>query len=418
MVSSKTPSASGKGKNLKQGTLFSFFSKKPGSADPKSTKSVARTTTSDITPAAAKTSSVTPPSSSAASSQPSSSPTCEIQQPWQQVEVGMRIAVYWKDDRQYYNAKVTARKSSRKSEVTLRYDDGEVECLDLATETFRILKDDEEPAKKKRRVGPHDESDEELEFEDDIEDKDDDEAYEDRSESEDEEDVEEAKQWVKDDEDEDVFIDTDEEEEKKPKKRTTNNKVKVTHVTPSTSTKTPAPRKLDSKFSSLTPTPSSKQTPRPSLSESLHSAASSETGAPMPYVDGQCNSAGSHVHNHLKFLRNPTDSKGLSPTDPDYDPHTLKVDWEELKRHITVSQAVEQWWNIKSQYFDTVLLFKTGKFYEMFHMDADIGVNLLEFQYMKGLFLRIVLRCLLLSVLSHLASASSSSRQDCSRWLS
>jgi hypothetical protein len=29
-----------------------------------------------------------------------------------------------------------------------------------------------------------------------------------------------------------------------------------------------------------------------------------------------------------------------------------------------------QWWDIKSQYFDTVLLFKTGKFYELYHMDA------------------------------------------------
>jgi len=49
-----------------------------------------------------------------------------------------------------------------------------------------------------------------------------------------------------------------------------------------------------------------------------------------------------------------------------------------------VSPAQKQWWDIKSQYADSVLLFKTGKFYEMFHDDADVGVKVLGFVYMKG----------------------------------
>ena len=32
---------------------------------------------------------------------------------------------------------------------------------------------------------------------------------------------------------------------------------------------------------------------------------------------------------------------------------------------------------------DTVLLFKVGKFYEMYHMDAEIGVRNLGFSFMK-----------------------------------
>lgn len=43
-----------------------------------------------------------------------------------------------------------------------------------------------------------------------------------------------------------------------------------------------------------------------------------------------------------------------------------------------------QWWDLKARYFDTVLLFKTGKFYELFHMDADLGVSVTDFAYMKG----------------------------------
>ena len=37
--------------------------------------------------------------------------------------------------------------------------------------------------------------------------------------------------------------------------------------------------------------------------------------------------------------------------------------------------AHQQWWAFKAQHFDTVLLFKMGKFYETFHMDADAMVE-------------------------------------------
>jgi DNA mismatch repair protein MSH6 len=33
---------------------------------------------------------------------------------------------------------------------------------------------------------------------------------------------------------------------------------------------------------------------------------------------------------------------------------------------------------------DTVLFFKVGKFYELFHMDADVGFSELDLIYMKG----------------------------------
>ena len=33
---------------------------------------------------------------------------------------------------------------------------------------------------------------------------------------------------------------------------------------------------------------------------------------------------------------------------------------------------------------DTILFFKVGKFYELFHMDADVGMSELDLIYMKG----------------------------------
>jgi len=45
-----------------------------------------------------------------------------------------------------------------------------------------------------------------------------------------------------------------------------------------------------------------------------------------------------------------------------------------------------QWWVLKQDNFDCVLFFKVGKFYELYHMDADVGVNELGFTYMRGEF--------------------------------
>ena len=45
---------------------------------------------------------------------------------------------------------------------------------------------------------------------------------------------------------------------------------------------------------------------------------------------------------------------------------------------------MKQWFEFKCNNFDTVLFFKVGKFYELFHMDADIGFKELDLIFMKG----------------------------------
>lgn len=44
---------------------------------------------------------------------------------------------------------------------------------------------------------------------------------------------------------------------------------------------------------------------------------------------------------------------------------------------------MKQWWDIKAKYFDSVIFIKLGKFYELYHMDATIGVNELNLIYMN-----------------------------------
>ena len=76
------------------------------------------------------------------------------------------------------------------------------------------------------------------------------------------------------------------------------------------------------------------------------------------------NPAGSHVHNHLKFLMPEyrRDAKRRSMSDAGYEKRTLWVDRAELEKHCgKLTDGVQQWWDLKAQYYDTVLLFKTGK---------------------------------------------------------
>lgn len=115
-----------------------------------------------------------------------------------------------------------------------------------------------------------------------------------------------------------------------------------------------------------------------------------QSTAPPKPIAKTVNQAGSHFHNHLTFFTSGRrDMNKHAPNHPDYSPRTLLVDYNELERKHkeiggTLSPAQRQWWDIKCHYADTVLLFKTGKFYEMFHDDADVGVAHLDFNYMSG----------------------------------
>uniref|UniRef100_A0A0N4ZMM9 DNA mismatch repair protein n=1 Tax=Parastrongyloides trichosuri TaxID=131310 RepID=A0A0N4ZMM9_PARTI len=88
-------------------------------------------------------------------------------------------------------------------------------------------------------------------------------------------------------------------------------------------------------------------------------------------------------HLNFKFLKpeNIKDINGRRPDDPEYDCKTLYVPPDFLKEQ---TPGHKQWWTIKSKNFDTVLLFKIGKFYELYHMDAIIGHEQLGLIYMRG----------------------------------
>ncbi|XP_069811021.1 DNA mismatch repair protein Msh6 [Dendropsophus ebraccatus] len=88
-------------------------------------------------------------------------------------------------------------------------------------------------------------------------------------------------------------------------------------------------------------------------------------------------------HDKLEWLQDGRrkDAKRRRQNDEDYDPGTLYVPDDFLNK---CTPGMRKWWQLKSQHFDTVIFYKVGKFYELYHMDAVIGVNELGLMFMKG----------------------------------
>lgn len=88
-------------------------------------------------------------------------------------------------------------------------------------------------------------------------------------------------------------------------------------------------------------------------------------------------------HEKLEWLQDGKrkDAQRKRQSDENYDPTTLYVPEDFLNR---TTPGMRRWWQLKSEMFDTVLFYKVGKFYELYHMDAVIGVNELGLTFMKG----------------------------------
>ncbi|TNV85716.1 hypothetical protein FGO68_gene17605 [Halteria grandinella] len=73
------------------------------------------------------------------------------------------------------------------------------------------------------------------------------------------------------------------------------------------------------------------------------------------------------------------DANQRRPSDPNYDPTTLYIppgEWAGF------SPAMRQFWKVKCRYFDSIIFFKLGKFYEIFYEDALICHRLLDLNWM------------------------------------
>lgn len=75
------------------------------------------------------------------------------------------------------------------------------------------------------------------------------------------------------------------------------------------------------------------------------------------------------------WLTNILDADRKPPDDPEYDPRTLYIPpyaWSKF------SAFEKQYWEIKHKFWDAIVFFKKGKFYELYEKDAIIGHQLFD----------------------------------------
>lgn len=75
------------------------------------------------------------------------------------------------------------------------------------------------------------------------------------------------------------------------------------------------------------------------------------------------------------------------PGHPDYDPRTLYIPpgaWNKF------SPFEKQYWEIKSKFWDTIVFFKKGKFYELYENDATVGHQLFDLKLTDRVNMRMV----------------------------
>uniref|UniRef100_A0A7S3A7M2 DNA mismatch repair protein n=1 Tax=Rhodosorus marinus TaxID=101924 RepID=A0A7S3A7M2_9RHOD len=88
------------------------------------------------------------------------------------------------------------------------------------------------------------------------------------------------------------------------------------------------------------------------------------------------------------WTTNVRDAERRREDDPNYDPSTLYIPAAPFEK---LTPFQKQFWNIKKDHFDVLLMFKKGKFYEMYDRDADIGASVLNLNYTGGG--RVDMRC-------------------------
>ncbi|KAH8881671.1 DNA mismatch repair protein Msh6 [Thozetella sp. PMI_491] len=87
------------------------------------------------------------------------------------------------------------------------------------------------------------------------------------------------------------------------------------------------------------------------------------------------------------WLANILDSNQNPPGHPDYDPTTIHIPRAAQNKF---SPFEQQYWEIKSKLWDTIVFFKKGKFFELYENDATIGHQLFDLKLTDRVNMRMV----------------------------
>ncbi|KAH3972303.1 DNA mismatch repair protein [Parastagonospora nodorum] len=120
---------------------------------------------------------------------------------------------------------------------------------------------------------------------------------------------------------------------------------------------------------------------------------------PMVYVPRPCQDSKKDVNKRKErpsasepekrypWLANMEDADRHPSDHPDYDPRTLYIPPGAMN---AFSPFEKQYWEIKSKFWDTIVFFKKGKFYELYEKDASIGHQLFDLKLTDRVNMRMV----------------------------
>jgi len=124
--------------------------------------------------------------------------------------------------------------------------------------------------------------------------------------------------------------------------------------------------------------PAKKARTAPASSASKKAAPAKKKAAAMDEGEEEEGSGGKGDYS-TPFLTDRRDKNKRRPGDPGYDSTSLYISPEQYAK---MTPGERQYWEHKSVNMDLVLFFKVGKFYEMFDLDAEVGVKELGLSYM------------------------------------
>lgn len=82
-------------------------------------------------------------------------------------------------------------------------------------------------------------------------------------------------------------------------------------------------------------------------------------------------------YERFEFMIDVRDKNGIRRGEPNYDPSTLYISENAFNR---LTPFEKQFWEIKKEHFDTVIMFKKGAFYELYEEDAELTSKLFDFK--------------------------------------
>jgi DNA mismatch repair protein MSH6 len=179
-----------------------------------------------------------------------------------------------------------------------------------------------------------------------------------------------------------IVPDDSEEEVRRPKKR------KLPSVVQSQKNLSGSSLEEDD-FQTLAVTTAKQWTYDPKNTQPLRprSDAATNATAKKPRIERKEKAHQSEPDQRYPWLANIKDIDRNPPGHPDYDPRTVYVPplaWQKF------SPFERQYWEIKQKFWDTIVFFKKGKFYELYENDATIGHQLFDLKLTDRVNMRMV----------------------------